>query len=232
MSGQVTCCPCVVWNSWATAAKASELGSCGTEGTEFAVTCGGSEGTLAGGGGEPEGLQDHRKGCVTPRHSSCSPQQVSAHDPLCNPQGPTDTTPAAYSGHSAVNCSGHCSHLHLQCTKIETLVPHGILAPSSRFRKALTQTALGNELQCPERGGSASTELGSSFWMNYPNQLSHGSLEEQLSFSQDFPSVTALLQRSLAVIKGFSGLLHKQFSSIKFVHMSLLHMYKPRHTCS
>lgn len=131
-----------------------------------------------------------------------------------------------------MNCSGHCSHLHLQCTKIETLVPHGILAPSSRFRKALTQTALGNELQCPERGGSASTELGSSFWMNYPNQLSHGSLEEQLSFSQDFPSVTALLQRSLAVIKGFSGLLHKQFSSIKFVHMSLLHMYKPRHTCS
>lgn len=93
-SEQVTCCPCVVWNSWATAAKASELGSCGTVGTEFAVTCGASEGTLAGGGGEPEGsritgragwllnipLAPHSKGlpttpCLTPRadlhHPSC-----------------------------------------------------------------------------------------------------------------------------------------------------------------
>lgn len=86
---QVTCCPCVVWNSWATAAKASELGSCGTLGTEFAVTCGGSEGTLAGGGGEPEGVQEHRKGSVTPQRSPCTPQQVSAayraysHHPSC-----------------------------------------------------------------------------------------------------------------------------------------------------
>lgn len=50
----VTCCPCVVWNNWATAAKASELGNCGIVGTELAVTWGGSEVTFAGGGGEPK----------------------------------------------------------------------------------------------------------------------------------------------------------------------------------
>lgn len=141
---QVTCCPCVVWNNWATAAKASELGSCGTAGTEFAATCGGSEGTLAGGGGEPGGFQEHRKGCVTPQRPSCSPQQVSA---ACNllfiPKGSIYSTPAACSVRSAMNCSAHCSHLHLGCTGTEKLVPHGILAPSSmfilcRFRKALT----------------------------------------------------------------------------------------------
>lgn len=42
------------WNSWATAAKASELGNCGTVGTEFVVACGSSEETLTGGGGEPK----------------------------------------------------------------------------------------------------------------------------------------------------------------------------------
>lgn len=77
--------------------------------------------------------QEHRKGCVTPQHSSCSPQQLSGYNPLFNPKGPIYTTPAAYSVHSAMNCPGHCSHLHSGCTKTEKLVPHRILAPSSMF---------------------------------------------------------------------------------------------------
>lgn len=58
LGGWFTCWPWVLWNSWATAAKASELGSCGTAGTELVVASGGSEETLTGGGGEPKKEKD------------------------------------------------------------------------------------------------------------------------------------------------------------------------------
>lgn len=51
---QLTCWPWVVWNSWATAAKASELGNCGMVGMEFVGACASSEEAFTGGGGEPK----------------------------------------------------------------------------------------------------------------------------------------------------------------------------------
>lgn len=200
-----SCCPCVVWNSWATAAKASELGSCGTAGTEFAVTCGGSEGTLAGGGGEPGGVQEHRKGCQTPQGASCSPQQVAAACTPCLSQKGLFAAPQLHFlfvlPWSALLTAHTCTWDALRqksCSHTEFQLP-ALCLKLCRFRKALTtQTTLGSELQYPERGGSASTGLAHAFgstisWLT----------EEQLSFSQYFPPVTELLQRSLAIIKGF-----------------------------
>lgn len=125
----VTCCPCVVWNNWATAAKASELGNCGIVGTELAVTWGGSEVTFAGGGGEPKisiGMDKklhYSKNCTNqcihlPPWNTClstvaylnQKKKNQFHTPIWN-------TPIAYFIHFAFNCSIHCSYLCTGHTK-------------------------------------------------------------------------------------------------------------------
>lgn len=123
----VTCCPCVVWNNWATAAKASELGNCGIVGTELAVTWGGSEVTFAGGGGEPKisiGMDKKLHYSILYSSVHTSLKHLSIHSSLFKPKKkknqfhtPIWNTPIAYFIHFAFNCSIHCSYLCTGHTK-------------------------------------------------------------------------------------------------------------------